>query len=108
MKALYLTFILFKDGIRLPELKTNDVFYNIFKHICERLRSINNIPDKDKLEKEVRGKRNKIKKVISETTNGDIYAMEQFGIEGYTGDVFKVKGATAEHRDYIKERFGIV
>ena len=101
MKALYLTFILFRDGIKLSDLKTSDEFYNLFKHICERLRSINNIPDKEGLEKEVRGKRNKIKKLISEATTGDIEAMEQFGIEGYTGDVFKVNGATDEHRDYI-------
>lgn len=107
LKALYLTFILFRDGIKLSDLKTSDEFYNLFKHICERLRSINNIPDKEGLEKEVRGKRNKIKKLISEATTGDIEAMEQFGIEGYTGDVFKVNGATDEHRDYIKEMFGI-
>ena len=109
LKALYLTFILFNngDGIKLSDVESNNEFYNIFKHICERLRSINNIPSKEKLEEEVRGKRNKIKKAISNSTNGDIYAMEQFGIEGYTGDVFKVAGATDAQRADIKEKFGI-
>lgn len=109
LKALYLTFILFNngDGIKLSDVENNDEFYNIFKHICERLRSVNNIPSKEKLEEEVRGKRNKIKKAISNSTIGDIYAMEQFGIEGYSGDVFKVAGATDAQRADIKEKFGI-
>lgn len=109
LKALYLTFILFNDGngIKLSDIKTNDEFYNIFKHICERLRSINNIPDKAGLENEVRGNRSKIKGSIKKETNGDIYAMEQFAIEGDSGDVNKVAGSTDDHRAYIKERFGI-
>ena len=109
LKALYLTFILFNDGngIKLSDIKTNDEFYNIFKHICERLRSINNIPDKAGLENEVRGNRSKIKRSIKKETNGDIYAMEQFAIEGDSGDVNKVAGSTDDHRAYIKERFGI-
>lgn len=109
LKALYLTFILFNDGngIKLSDIKTNDEFYNIFKHICERLRSINNIPDKAGLEKEVRGNRSKIKGSIKKETNGDIYAMEQFAIEGDPGDVNKVAGSTDDHRAYIKEMFGI-
>lgn len=45
--ALYLTFILFKEGKRLADLKTDDEFCNVFKHICERLKSINSIPDKN-------------------------------------------------------------
>ena len=107
--AVYLTFILFNDGngIKLSDIKTNDEFYNIFKYICERLRSINSIPDKAGLEKEVRGKRSKIKGSIKKSTNGDIYAMEQFAIEGDPGDVNKVAGSTDDHRAYIKEMFGI-
>ena len=107
--SLFNTFILFNDGngIKLSDIKTNVEFYNIFKHICERLRSINNIPDIAGLENEVRGNRSKIKGCIKKETNGDIYAMEQFAIEGDSGDVNKVAGSTDDHRAYIKEMFGI-
>lgn len=109
LKALYLTFILFNngDGIKLSDIKTNDEFYNIFKHICERLRSVNNIPSKEELEKEVRGKRNKIKKAISNDTNGDKTAEMRFGIEGEEGKEYRVAGSTDDHRADIKEKFGI-
>ena len=37
----------------------------------------------------------------------DVYAKEQFAIDGYSGDVYKVAGATDEDRELIKKEFGI-
>ena len=107
--ALYLTFILFKDGegIRIADLKTNDEFYNLFQHICRRLKSINNIPDKVTLWKNANGKRGKIKGLISAATNNDKTAEMMFGIEGEEGKEFKVAGATDKHREKIRKEFDI-
>lgn len=105
--AIYLTFILFKEGKKLADLKTNDEFYNIFKHICERLKSINSIPDKATLKEYVNHKRKVIKKAIKDVTNDDKSAQELFAIEGIAGEIFKVKGATDENRDYIRKMFDI-
>lgn len=105
--ALYLTYILFKDGIRQSELKSNEQFYNIYIHICKRLRGINNIPDKITLENNAKGKRSKIKRAIKDATNDDKSAQELFAIEGIAGDLFKVKGATDENREYIRKMFDI-
>ncbi len=106
--ALYLTFILFEKGKRLADLKTDDEFYNVFKHICERLKSINSIPDKATLKEYVNDKRKEIKREIKIVTNNDKAAQELFAIEGFEGEEFKVAGATDENRDYIKEWFDLV
>lgn len=107
--ALYLTFILFKDGIgiKIADLKTNDEFYNLFIHICKRLKSINNIPDKVTLWKYANRKRGEIKKAISDATNDDKNAEMLFGIEGEEGKVFRVAGATKELRETIRKGFDI-
>ena len=108
--ALYLTFILFKDGkdgIKIADLKTNEDFYNLFQHICRRLKSINNIPDKVTLWKNANRKRGEIKKAISDATNDDKTAEMLFGIEGEEGKEFRVAGATDELREKIKKDFDI-
>ena len=108
--ALYLTFILFKDGggIKIADLKTNEEFYRLFKHICDRLKSINKIPDKITLWKNANRKRGEIKKAISDATNGDKIAERLFAIEGMEGQEFRVEGATDELREKIRKRFDIV
>ena len=108
--ALYLTFILFKDGdgIKITDLKTNEDFYRIFIHICDRLKSINKIPDKITLWKNANRKRGEIKKAISDATNGDKIAERLFAIEGMEGQEFRVEGATDELREKIRKMFDIV
>lgn len=107
--ALYLAFILFRDGdgIKIADLKTNDEFYNLFIYICNRLRYMNKIPDKVTLWKNANRKRGEIKKAISEKTNGDKTAELLLGIEGEEGKVFRVAGATDELRERIKKGFDI-
>jgi len=108
--ALYLTFILFKDGdgIKLADLATNEDFFRLFKHICERLKSINNIPDKATLKENEDKKRRDIKGAIKKATNGDKIAERLFAIEGREGQEFRVEGATDELREKIRKRFDIV
>lgn len=105
--ALYLTFILFKDGIKIADLKTNDEFYNLFIHICNRLKSTNKLPDKKTLWKNANRKRGEIKKAISDVTNDDKNAEMMFGIEGEEGKENRVAGATDELREKIKKGFDI-
>jgi hypothetical protein len=105
--ALYLTFILFKDGIKIADLKTNNEFYNLFIHICKRLKSINKLPDQKTLWKNANRKRGEIKKAISDVTNDNKNAEMLFGIEGEEGKEFRVAGATDELREKIKKGFDI-
>ena len=106
-KALYLTFILFKDGIKLADLKTNKEFYEIYKAICERLKYINNIPDMTTLFRNANRKRAEIKTAIKEVTKDDKKAEMLFAIEGVEGKEFRVEGATDELRDKIRKDFEI-
>jgi len=107
--ALYLTFILFKDGIKIADLGTNVEFYNLFLHFCKRLTYINTykLPDPKTLWKNANRKRGEIKKAISDATYGDLEAMMLFGIEGEEGKENKVAGATDELREKIKKGFDI-
>lgn len=104
--ALYLSFILFKEGIKLVDLGRDD-FYAIFKTICERLPRVNNIPDKKTFVKNAYGKKSKIKKAIENIIKEDKYMIEQFAIEGYEGEEHRVAGSTDEHREMIKKAFDI-
>lgn len=107
--ALYLAFILFRDGdgIKIADLKTNDEFYNLFIHICKRLKSTNKLPDPKTLWKNANRKRGEIKSAISKVTNGDKTAELLWGIEGEEGKEFRVAGATDELREKIKKKFDI-
>ena len=105
--ALYLTFILFKDGIKIADLQTNNEFYNLFIHICKRLKSTNKLPDQKTLWKNANRKRGEIKRAISNVTNDDKNAEMMFGIEGEEGKEFRVAGATDELREKIKKGFDI-
>ena len=86
---------------------TNDEFYNLFIHICKRLKSTNKLPDQETLWKNANRKRGEIKKAISDVTNDDKNAERLFGIEGKEGKEFRVAGATDELREKIKKGFDI-
>lgn len=105
--ALYLTFILFKDGIKIADLKTNDEFYKLFLHICNRLRYMNKLPEQKILWENANRKRGEIKKAISDVTNGDKIAEMQLGIEGEEGKEYRVAGATDDLREKIRKGFDI-
>lgn len=107
--ALYLAFILFKDGngIKKEDLRTNEEFYKLFIHICNRLRYMNKLPDQEILWKYANRKRGEIKKAISDVTNDDKIAEMQLGIEGEEGKEYRVAGATDELREKIRKGFDI-
>lgn len=105
--ALYLTFILFKDGIKIADLKTNDEFYNLFIHICNRLKSTNKLPDKVTLWKNANRKRGEVNGLISKVTNNDKTAEMLFGIQGEPRKENRVAGATDELMEKIRKGFDI-
>ena len=105
-KALYLTFILFKEGLTVREIGYNEDFYQTFLKILGQLPKGYSKPDKMTLWENSKSKFSKIRKSIMEATN-DTYARELFSIDGYSEDVYGVAGATDENRETIKREFGL-
>lgn len=105
-KALYLTFILFKDGLSVREIAYNQEFYDTFLKILGQLPKGYNKPDQVTLWDNAKSKLSKIRSSIMEATH-DTYAKEQFAIDGYSEDVYKVSGATDKNRETIKREFGL-
>ena len=105
MKSLYLTFILFKEGIPVMNVSDSE-FYDLFLKIQDKLSRESKLPSKESLLLNTNFNLSKIRKCILNATN-DVYAKEQFAIDGYSGDVYKVAGATDEDRELIKKEFGI-
>lgn len=104
-KSLYLTFILFKDGIPVMDV-SDSAFYDLFLKIQDKLSRESKLPSKDSLILNIKSNLSKIRKAIMDATN-DVYAKEQFAVDGYSGDVYKVAGATDDDRAFIKKEFGI-
>lgn len=104
-KALYLTFILFKDGIPMMDVNES-AYYDQFLKIQDRLSRNTKLPSKESLLDNIKSNLSKIRKAILDATN-DVYAKEQFAVDGYSGDVYKVAGSTDEDRALIKREFGI-
>ena len=105
-KALYLTFIWFKDGLAVREIANNTEFYETFLTILGQLPKGYSKPDQFTLWENVNSKFSKIRSSILEATN-DTYAVEQFAIDGYSVEEDKVAGATDENRETIKKEFGL-
>lgn len=105
-KALYLTFIWFKDGLAVKEIAYNTEFYETFLTILGQLPKGYSKPDQVTLWENVNSKFSKIRSSILEATN-DTYAVEQFAIDGYSVEEYKVAGATDENRETIKKEFGL-
>ena len=105
-KALYLTFIWFKDGLPVRDMLSNEEFYNTFLTILGQLPKGYSKPDKITLWENSKSKFSKIRKSIMDATN-DTYAREQFSIDGYSEDCYRVAGATDENRETIKREFGL-
>lgn len=103
--SLYLTYILFKDGKAVMDIGDSD-FYDIFHKIQAQLPRGYKKFTPDGLIENAKFNLSKIRKAILNATN-DIYAKEQFAIDGYSGDVYKVAGATDDDRTLIKEAFGL-
>lgn len=105
-KALYLTFIWFKEGFPVIDILTDEEFYQTFLTILGQFPKGYSKPDKKTIWENAKSKFSKIRKSIMEATN-DTYAREQFSIDGYRDDVYMVAGATDENRETIKREFGL-
>ena len=104
-KALYLTFILFKDGVLVLNV-SNSPFYDIFQKIQDQLSRNTTLPSRDSLFSNTEPNLSKIRTIIWKATN-DTSAKEQFAVDGYSGEPYKVAGATDAHRELIRKGFGI-
>ena len=104
--ALYLTFILFKDGIKCEELFYNEEFYNTFIKILHQFPYGSRTPSMGILYKNADSKLSVIRGAILSATD-DNYAKEQFAIDGYSQEIYRVVGATDADRAIIKKTFGI-
>lgn len=105
-KALYLTFIWFKEGLPVIDILTNEEFYQTFLTILGQLPRGYSKPGKDRLWENAKSKFSKIRKSIMDATH-DTYAKEMFSIDGYSEGVYRVAGATDENRETIKKEFGL-
>jgi len=105
-KALYLTFIWFKEGLPVKEIAFNKEFYKTFLTILGQLPKGYNKPDMVTLWDNSKSKFSKIRKSIMDATH-DTYARDQFSIDGYSKDLYKVSGATDDNRETIKKEFGL-
>lgn len=103
--SLYLTYILFKEGRKVCDIGDPD-FMNTFHKIHHQLPSGYKTFKPDGLVENAKYNLSKIRKAILDATN-DIYAKEQFAIDGHSGDIYKVAGATDDDRALIKEAFGL-
>ena len=114
--AIYLTFVLFDEGLRIKEISGNKEFYDTFKKIYLKLpySSKSNLPkDFDKLSDTESNqytlflqKLGDIRDAIFDATN-DNSARELYAVEGNASIPFRVAGATAELKEKVKREFGI-
>ena len=110
-KAIYLTFLLFEDGIEYTQITYSDEFYDIFEKIYNKLPRAKGTPRRFNLENKAdldtfTNYTSKTRQAILKVTN-DIYAEEQFAIEGRKKDTYGIAGATAENRDKVRKEFNI-
>lgn len=115
-KAIYLTYIFYKDGLRIQDVSENEEFYKIFKKISCQMPRLLNIPAKFVFYDEkgnttpqygyFNDKITIIRDAILEATNS-VFLKEKFAVEGIPGSPYKVAGATDEDREYVKKEFGI-
>lgn len=116
-KVIYLTFILYKDGLRIQDISGNKEFYNLFSKIFDQMPRALYKPapfvffdKKYNFTKEYgyfNDKLNNIREAILEATDNNDYLRERFAVEGDKGFPYKVAGATDEHRALIRKEFGL-
>ena len=115
-KAVYLMFLLYKDGICINDFPRNveeighkknyETYLNLYAKIQSKLLGSNYIEEPQLLQGDITPIRTKIKnKLFGITPN--IEYIEKFAIEGYKEKPFKIEGANDEHRESIIEAFGL-
>lgn len=109
-KAIYLTFIMIEEGVYYSEVG-EDKFFDIYKQIYSKMPRAIGTPkrydllDDDQLDI-FTNYTSQIRRAIKAATN-DPFCVEQFAVEGYKKDMYRVAGATDENRDFIRKEFGI-
>ena len=116
-KAIYLTFILYKDGLRIQDISGNEEFYGLFRQIFKKMPRGIGMPDPFVFFDEnynytkeyglFNDKLNNIRKAILDATGNNEFLRERFAVEGDMGFPYKVAGATDEHRALIRKEFGL-
>ena len=110
-KAIYLTYLFFEDGIAYTQISSSEEFYNIFKQIYSKLPRVKSHPRQFDLENNddldtFTNYISRIRRSILEATN-DNYAQEQFAVEGWRKDNYRIAGASDENRDLVRKEFRI-
>lgn len=110
-KAIYLTFLLFEDGIEYTQISDSNEFYELFKQIYKKLPRAKGTPRKFNLDDKAdldtfTNYTSKTRQAVLNVTN-DTYAEEQFAIEGRRKDTYGIAGATAENRAFVRKEFKI-
>lgn len=114
-KALYLTFMLQEDGIKLEY--TTLAFWNTARRIYSQLagnKAMNEATGimsdaflmSDALSTTINGYRSKIRSEIKRRISND-KIVDDFAVEGYKNKPVSVKKATPEIREYIREVFAL-
>ena len=112
-KALYLTFLTFKEGKTIKEISGDKVFRERFNRIygqlpystdCKTPKTFNLWDNNQYLL--FTQKLGEIRKAIMDTTLSN-KVRELYGVEGFKGEAFGVAGATDEQRDYVMDTFGL-
>ena len=111
-KAIYLTYLFFPEGIAYTQITYSDEFYNIFEKIYRKLPLVKSVPRKFNLEDKAdldtfTNYISRIRKAILAATKNDTYAQEQFAVEGWRKDNYRIAGATDEIKKKVKEEFRI-
>ena len=116
-KAVYLTFMLYEDGIRIKETAESS-----FRSITQKI--YNQLPDDNKCEKTAGGildTGDVIYEIYEKTLRGDISNIraeiddkianpliaQDFAIEGFKNKEFGISNSTPELRAQIKQAFGL-
>lgn len=111
-KAIYLTYLFFPEGIAYTQITYSDEFYNIFEKIYRKLPLVKSVPRRFNLDDNAdldtfSNYISRIRKAILAATNNDTYAQEQFAVEGWRKDNYRIAGATDEIKEKVKEEFRI-
>ena len=113
-KAVYLMFLLYKDGIRISDFPKNEeeithkrkykTYLNLYSEIQSKLVDNNYIETPQLLQPSLTPIRTKIKDQLLDIIPNIVY-VEKFAIEGYKEKPFKIEAATDEHRESIIKAF---
>lgn len=113
-KAVYLMFLLYKDGIRINDFPKNEeeiarkkkygTYLKLYSRIQSKLVDNNYIETPQLLQPSLTPIRTKIKDQLLDIIPNIVY-VEKFAIEGYKEQPFKIEAATDKHRDSIIKAF---